>query len=146
MWSGGLGAEAFDFVVLEAFEVALEPEPPARVIVVAFPGEDVGGHPIQEPPIVGCDHSAAGKVQQRVLQKAQPSTRIRGRDRWRLVTALVASPSASCQGYSLRRWRSSGTKSSRASTWVITVKVIRSWMEWSYRAPRIVPPASQARP
>jgi hypothetical protein len=50
--SGGLSAETFEFVVLVAREVALESEPPSWVVVGALPGQDVGGHPVQEPSIV----------------------------------------------------------------------------------------------
>jgi hypothetical protein len=71
VWSGSLGAEAFELVLLVAFEVSLKPEPSTGVVVVAFPGENVGGHAVQEPPVVGGNHGAAREVQQRVLQRAE---------------------------------------------------------------------------
>jgi hypothetical protein len=55
-------------VLLVGLEVALEPIPLRRVVVVALVGKDVGGHPVEEPPIVGDHHRAAGELQQRVLQ------------------------------------------------------------------------------
>src|SRR6201986_5108798 len=62
--AGGLGAEALDLVLLVGLEVALEPEP----VGSALPGQNVGGDPVQEPPVVRGDHRAAGEVEQRVLQ------------------------------------------------------------------------------
>jgi len=54
-------------VLLVLLVVALEP----AHLAVPLEGQDVRGNPIQEPAIVGDDHGAAGKLQQRVLQGAQ---------------------------------------------------------------------------
>src|SRR4028118_1230742 len=51
-----LGPEPGDLVGLVVGEVALVPEPLGLLLVVALPGQDVGGHPVQEPPVVGDDH------------------------------------------------------------------------------------------
>src|SRR6201999_4158216 len=45
--AGGLGAETLDLVLLVGLEVAFEPEP----VGPALPGQDVGGDPVQEPPV-----------------------------------------------------------------------------------------------
>src|SRR5690625_429312 len=63
----GLRAQTLDLVLLVGLEVALEPEP----VRVAFPSQDVSGHAVQEPAVVGGDHGAAREVQERVLQRAQ---------------------------------------------------------------------------
>src|SRR3989440_4729 len=68
---GRLGTEPVHLVLLVRLEVALEPEPAGRVLVVALPGQDVRGDPVEEHPVVGDDHRAAREVQQRVLQRAQ---------------------------------------------------------------------------
>src|SRR5215472_7012435 len=65
--ASGLGAEAVDLVLLVGLEVALVPEP----VRAALPGQDVRGHPVQEPPVVAGDDRAAGELQQRVLQARQ---------------------------------------------------------------------------
>src|SRR6202042_1533465 len=44
--AGCLGTEPLDLVLLVGVEVALEPEPGRPT----FPGQDVGGDPVQEPP------------------------------------------------------------------------------------------------
>ena len=67
MRAGGLGAEALDLVLLVGLEVALVPEP----VRAALPGQDVRGHPVEEPPVVAGDDGAAGEVEQRVLQTGQ---------------------------------------------------------------------------
>ena len=71
MRPGGLGAEPRDLVLLVACEVALEPEPLGRVLLVALVGEDVRRHPVEEPPVVRDDDGAAGEVEQRVLERAE---------------------------------------------------------------------------
>src|SRR5579859_2171823 len=68
---GRLRAEPVDLVLLVRLEVALEPEPFRRVLVVALPGEDVRGDPVEEHPVVRDHHGAAGEVEQRVLQGAE---------------------------------------------------------------------------
>ena len=50
--AGRLRAESGDLVGLVVGEVALVPEPFGLVLVVAFPGEDVGRDPIEEPAVV----------------------------------------------------------------------------------------------
>src|SRR5689334_21055506 len=65
--AGGLGAETVDLVLLVGLEVALVPEP----VRAALPGQDVRGHPVQEPPVVAGDDRAAGELEQRVLQARQ---------------------------------------------------------------------------
>src|SRR3954468_11585831 len=65
---GSVRAEAVDLVLLVRLEVALEPEPLVRFLVGALPREHVGGDPVEEHPVVGDDHGAAGELQQRVLQ------------------------------------------------------------------------------
>ena len=39
--------------------------------LVPLPGANVGGEPVEDPPVVGGDDSAAGAAQQRVLQRGQ---------------------------------------------------------------------------
>src|SRR4051812_14037179 len=60
MRPGGVGAQPLDLVLLVGLEVALVPVPLGRVGVVALPGQDVGGDPVQEPPVVADHHGAAG--------------------------------------------------------------------------------------
>src|SRR4051812_22633769 len=69
--AGRLEAEALDLVLLVGREVALEPEPLGVVLVVTLPGQDVGGDAVEEPPVVGGDHGAAGEVEDRVLERGQ---------------------------------------------------------------------------
>src|SRR6478609_8550770 len=66
--ASGLDAEPLHLVGLVGVVVALEPEPRGRVLVVAFPREDVGRDAVEEPPVVGRDHGAAGEVEERVLE------------------------------------------------------------------------------
>ena len=68
---GGLGAQTALAVGLVGLEVALKPVPAAGVLVVALPGQDVGGNAVQEPAVVGDDHGAAGEVLQGLLQGLQ---------------------------------------------------------------------------
>src|SRR5918994_7680377 len=65
--TGGLDAEPLDLVLLVVLEVALEPEP----LRLALVGEDVGGHAVEEPPVVADHHGAAGEVQQRPLEAGE---------------------------------------------------------------------------
>ena len=66
-----LGPEALDLVLLVGCEVALEPVPVGRILVGSLPSEDVGGHAVEEPAVVGDDHGAAGELQQGVLQAGE---------------------------------------------------------------------------
>src|SRR4051794_26772992 len=63
----GLVAEARALVLLVGLEVALEPHD----LRVALERQDVRGHAVQEPAVVGDDHRAAGEVEQRLLERAQ---------------------------------------------------------------------------
>ena len=92
-----LDAEPLDLVLLVGGEVALEPEPLGGVLVVALPGEDVGGDAVEEPPVVGGDHGTAGELQQRVLERRTGSRR---RGRWwaRRAAAGCRPSSASARG------------------------------------------------
>ena len=65
-WSA-LGAELLVAPRLVVAEVALEP----AHLAVALEGEDVGGDPVEEPPVVADDDRAAGERLERVLQGAQ---------------------------------------------------------------------------
>src|SRR4051812_27881200 len=58
----GLGAEATVPVDLVVAEVAFEPPD----LGVALEREDVGGDPVEEPPVVGDDHGAAREREERV--------------------------------------------------------------------------------
>ena len=75
----GIGAEALDLVRLVRLEVALEPVPVRRVLLGALVGEDVRRDAVEEPPVVGDDHGAAGELEQRVLEARRASRR---RGRW----------------------------------------------------------------
>src|SRR2546421_8202325 len=68
---GRLRTEPVHLVLLVRVEVALEPEPPGRVLLVALPGQDVRGDPVEEHPVVRDDHGAAREVQQGVLQRSE---------------------------------------------------------------------------
>ena len=57
--AGRVLAEAGDTVLLIGLEVAFEPVPLGRVLVIAFPCEDMRGHTVEEPTVVGNHHSAA---------------------------------------------------------------------------------------
>ena len=48
-----LYTKAFNLVLFVAFEVAFEPVPLSRVLFCAFPREDVRGHTVEEPAVVG---------------------------------------------------------------------------------------------
>src|SRR5699024_7770065 len=67
VWTCGLRAKTFDLVPLVGIGVALGPEP----VRIPLPSEDVRGHTVEEPPVVGGDHGAAGKVQECVLQGSE---------------------------------------------------------------------------
>src|SRR4051812_2166061 len=67
----GLGAETAELVLLVALEVALEPVPLGRVLVRALPGQDVGRHAVQEPPVVRDHDGATGELLQRVLHRTE---------------------------------------------------------------------------
>ena len=41
------------------------------MVVLTFPGKDVGGHPVEEPAVVGDHHGTAGKFQQRIFEALQ---------------------------------------------------------------------------
>src|SRR3569833_4121469 len=60
----GLGTAPLGRVLLVVGEVALVPEP-GRTL---FPRQDVPGEAVEEPPVVGGDHGAAGELEQGVLQ------------------------------------------------------------------------------
>ena len=89
-------AESLDLVLLVGSEVALEPEPLPRVLVVALPGQDVGRHPVEEPPVVGGDHGAARVVEQGVLE--EEGSRRRGRWSARRAAAGCRPSSGSARG------------------------------------------------
>ena len=71
MRPGRLGSEALDLVLLVGSEVPLEPVPAGRVLIGSLPSEDVCGHAVEEPAVVGDDHGTAGELQQGVLQRPQ---------------------------------------------------------------------------
>src|SRR6516165_3552826 len=62
-----LGADAAATAGFVIAVVALEPDN----LAVALEGEDVGGDSVEKPAVVGNDDRAAGKVEQRLLQRAQ---------------------------------------------------------------------------
>src|SRR4051794_29096582 len=66
-----LRTQPLDLVLLVRLEVALEPVPVGRVLVGALVGEDVRRDAVEEPPVVGDDHRAAGELEQRVLEAAE---------------------------------------------------------------------------
>ena len=63
----GLGAEPALAISLVIGVVALEPHD----LAVAFEGQDMGRDAIEEPAIMGDNHGAAGKILERVLERAQ---------------------------------------------------------------------------
>ena len=63
----GGGAEPAPAVGLVVGVVALEPDH----LAVAFEGEDVRGDAVEEPAVVADDRRAAGKFEQRLLERAQ---------------------------------------------------------------------------
>ncbi len=69
--AGRILAEAGDAVLLIGLEVAFEPVPVGRVVVVALPCEDVRGHTVEEPTVVGDHHGAAREGEQRVFEGFQ---------------------------------------------------------------------------
>src|SRR5690349_13246134 len=69
--TGRFDTKSFHFVFLVGGEVAFEPEPFGLVVVVALPRENVRAGAVEEPPVVGDHHSAAGEVLQRILQRTQ---------------------------------------------------------------------------
>src|SRR4029450_8402486 len=66
--TGRFDTKSFHFVLFVGGEVALEPEPFGLVVVVALPRQDVRARAVEEPPVVGDHHRAAGEGLQRVLQ------------------------------------------------------------------------------
>src|SRR2546430_17327469 len=76
-----LGAEALPLVLFVLAVVAVEPVDAA----VAFEGEDVRGHAVEEPAVVRDDDGAAGEALQRLLERARSEERRvgeEGRSRW----------------------------------------------------------------
>ena len=69
--AGRILAEACHLVLLVGLEVAFEPVPLGRVLVIALPRQDVRGDAVEEPTIVGDDHGAAGEAEQRVFKGFQ---------------------------------------------------------------------------
>ena len=69
--AGRILAEACHLVLLVGLEVAFEPVPLGRVVVVAFPREDMRGDTVEEPTVVGNHHSAAREFEQRVFEGFQ---------------------------------------------------------------------------
>ena len=69
--AGRVGTEPLDLVGLVRLEVALEPVPLRRLLLVALVGEDVGDDPVEEPAVVADHHGAARELEQRVLQRRQ---------------------------------------------------------------------------
>src|SRR5262245_17255032 len=67
VWASCLRTKALHLVLLVRVEVALEPEP----LGVALGGQDVGRDAVEEPAVVRGDHGAAGKVEERVLQRGE---------------------------------------------------------------------------
>src|SRR6185437_3738006 len=63
----GVLAEPAHLVPFIVLEIALEPFDMA----VAFEGQDVGGDAVEEPAVMADDDSAAGKILQRLFQRAQ---------------------------------------------------------------------------
>ncbi len=55
------------FILFVFAEIPLEPEGAA----LPFEGQDMGGHPVQEPAVMADDHGAAGEVLQGGLQRPQ---------------------------------------------------------------------------
>ena len=63
--------QALDTVGLIGLKVALEPIPVARILVGAFPRQNVRGDAVQEHTIVANDHRAARELEQRRLERGQ---------------------------------------------------------------------------
>ena len=62
-------AETGDTVLLIGLEVALEPVPLGRILIIAFPRENMRGHTVEEPTVVRNHHSAAREAKQRVFKR-----------------------------------------------------------------------------
>ena len=72
MWPGGLLTQPGHLVLLVVGEVTFIPEPAWRPGgVLALPGENVGGHLVEELAVVRDGHGATGELQQGVLQRLQ---------------------------------------------------------------------------
>ena len=69
--AGRILTESGHLVLLVGLEVAFEPVPLGRVVVVAFPREDMRGDAVEEPTVVGDHHSAARELEQRVFEGFQ---------------------------------------------------------------------------
>ena len=69
--AGRILAETGDAVLLIGLEVAFEPVPVGRILVGALPCEDVRGHTVEEPTVVGDHHGAAREGEQRVFEGFQ---------------------------------------------------------------------------
>src|SRR5882724_9683605 len=59
--------EAAHLVFFVVLEIALEPFDMA----LAFEGEDMSGDAVEEPAVMADDHGAAGKILQRLFERAQ---------------------------------------------------------------------------
>ncbi len=68
---GCLLAQALDTVLLVGLKVALEPIPVARVLVGAFPRQDVRGNAVEEHAVVANHHRAARELEQSLLERLQ---------------------------------------------------------------------------
>src|SRR6266849_9345286 len=64
---GGIDAEPPLLVLLVVLKIALEPFD----VALALEGEHVGGDAVEEPAVVADDDGAAGKILQRLLERAQ---------------------------------------------------------------------------
>ena len=69
--AGRVLAEAGHTVLLIGLEVAFEPVPFGRVLVIALPCEDMRGDSVKEPTVVGDHHGATRECEQRVLERLQ---------------------------------------------------------------------------
>ena len=67
----GLLAQTGDLVLLVGLEIALEPVPIGRMLVVALPRQDVRGDAVEEPAVMGDHHGAARELDERVLERLQ---------------------------------------------------------------------------
>src|SRR6516164_9207040 len=67
MGDGGIGAEPAHLVLLVLLEVAREP----LDVAVALERQNVRGDAVEEPAIVADDDGAAGKILERLLERAQ---------------------------------------------------------------------------
>src|SRR4051794_3945327 len=71
VWTSRLFPEPVDLVLLVVAVAAFEPEPLARLVLGAFPREQMRGDLVEEPPVVADDHGATGELLERVLERAQ---------------------------------------------------------------------------